>query len=619
MCGIFGAITKTGLPDSLLRVISRDLSHRGPDGEGILRVNLDNRVLDFVHRRLSIIDLSSRARQPMLSEDNTVVIVYNGEIYNYQEIRQELLEKGYRFDSDSDTEVVLKSYLQWGIDCLQRFIGMFAFAILDKNKKKLFLFRDHVGKKPLYYYLGNGTFMFASELKSFLACPEFSKEIDLEAVTLYFLLGYIPSPFCIFKKTRKLPPGYFLEADLEGNIQLKKWWDLDHYYKQKKNDLSFNETKQVLKEKLLDAFKYRLIADVPVGVFLSGGIDSTLITTLLQKNIRYPLKTFTISFREKEYDESVWAKNIAEFLGTQHTQLLCTPAEAKGVIRQISEINDEPFADSSTIPTYLVSKLSGQHVKVCLSGDGGDELFGGYDRYTKIDILCRFLSLPLILREGLIKGLGFLKSLNFIEEDDVYKLFSILKSKNFSQSYLSLSSYWNPLQLEKLLKSGSFSKLSFADQEYPGASCSEKAMFWDFKYYLSDDLLAKVDRASMANSLEVRCPILDRRVCEFVFTVPLRYRFRKRILKSIISEYLPEKLFLRPKRGFVVPVYEWLKADLRDLFREYLSPARLSVHDFLNTEYLISVADKYQRQGNVSIHKLWAALIFQLWYERWMS
>jgi len=623
MCAIFGILSKEKIQKKELEHISSLLSHRGPDDWGQVEFLLGNKILTLLHRRLSIIDLSDKAHQPMSDEQGKLWIVYNGEVYNFREIREELVKKGYKFRSNSDTEVVLYSYKEWGSDCVNKFIGMFAFCIFDKERNKLILARDHAGIKPLYYYCCDGNFMFSSELKSFMCIPQFKKNIDPEGLYLYLLLGYIPSPFCIFKNTYKLEAGHTLEVDLDTlALRKSRWWHPAYTLNVSWKKMLFKETKEILKEKLLDAFRYRLVADVPVGVFLSGGIDSTLITVLLQKNLKRPLKTFTIGFYEKDYDEALWAKKIAQFLGTEHQEFFCTPQEAFEVIKIFPRIYDEPFADSSGIPTYLVSKFARNFVKVCLSGDGGDELFGGYDRYTKMLYQSRLLHIPYRIRDSI--ATAFLKfyhkntwAFKRISEDKIYKFFSLAKSKGLFEGYISHISYWNPLQLTRVMKQAPYS-VGLQEFLYPEMSLREKMMLWDFMYYLEGDLLTKVDRSSMSNSLEARVPILDKRVCSFSLNLPLHYKFKKRIIKSILSDYLPSRLFMRPKRGFGVPIHNWFKSELKELFSDYLSKSMLNKSGFLNADYIIDCLNRYLKNGNVSVHKLWAILVFQMWYEEWM-
>jgi len=626
MCGIFGAITEQGLEEERLRKISQVLSHRGPDDSGVIKIELQNKTIDLVHRRLSIIDLSSRAHQPMCNENQSLWIVYNGEVYNFLELRQELIKKGYKFSSNSDTEVVLKSYQEWSIDCIKKFNGMFAFAIVDKIKNKLFLFRDHAGIKPLYYYENNGIFMFSSELKSFMQLQEFKKNIDRESLYLYLLFGYIPSPYTIFQNTYKLEPGFILEKDLSGNIKKIKWWNIFEQYKKEKLDISFDEAKEILKEKLIRAFKYRLISDVPLGIFLSGGIDSTLLVALLQKNTSLSLKTFTIGFYESEYNEANWAKRIANYLNTKHTEFFCTPKEAFEVVKEIPLIYDEPFADSSGIPTYLVSKLSRQYVKVCLSGDGGDELFGGYDRYVLMDRFLPFLNLPLFMKKQVLTILSNL-AVSFYKKikkeftsDKIFKLKGILNSNNFKTLYLNQIFYWTPLELTDLLSNKMEFPLDIFTRYIPDSLTNkEKMMSWDFYYYLSDDLFTKVDRASMYNSLEVRDTFVDRELCEFIVQLPLKYRFKKRILKSILKDYLPKEYFLRPKQGFAVPIHRWFRKELKDFFYYYFSESKLKQHRLFNCDYIKQILDIYIKTGDFAIHKLWALLVFQMWYEEHLN
>ncbi|MFH1878922.1 MAG: asparagine synthase (glutamine-hydrolyzing) [Candidatus Omnitrophota bacterium] len=619
MCGIFGSITDNGLDERGLRAVSDILAHRGPDDEGRESIDIKGRRVDLVHRRLSIIDLSEKGHQPMYDEKKERCVVYNGEVYNFAEIKTELEEKGYVFFSHSDTEVILKSYMEWGTECVHKFRGMFSFAVLDKPEGKFFIFRDHAGIKPLYYHSRGGKFFFSSELKSFMAVAGFEKEIDPSAVYLYMLFGYIPGPRTIFRDTWKLDPGSFLEVGMDGGIVKKQWWSAGDYATGRGSKVSFREAKETLRELLIESFKYRMIADVPVGVFLSGGVDSTLIAALLRKNMPSNLKTFTIGFREKKYDESGWALKVADHLGTEHTEFICRPSDAFDVIRNFPKIFDEPFADSSGIPAYIVSKLSRAHAKVCLSGDGGDELCAGYDRYAKIAALEALCMVPGWARRKIGDLTRGLEKIPLIKEDKIFKLRAVLKSRGFSQTYASLVSYWNPEQIGQILNKddGFFSSL-FPDDNVR-KNYAERAMLRDFTCNLPDDLLTKVDRASMAASLEVRVPILDRKVCEYIFSLPLEYRWRKKILKSILADYVPAEFFMRPKKGFRVPVYEWFKDDLRALFENYLSEDKLNAHGFFNARNVSASLKKYREKGNVSVHKLWAVLVFQMWYEKWIE
>jgi len=391
MCGIVGFCSCNNKVDKGVLISMRDsLSHRGPDDKGEY-IDEENNI-GLAHRRLSILDLSSLGRQPMSNDNGSIWVTYNGEIYNFKEIRRELAQRGFSFKTNSDTEVLVKAYEKWGVDCINKFIGMFALAVWDKRERKLYLIRDRAGVKPLYYYFNNGLFIFASELKALAKHPGFSKELNLSILPQYLRYGYIASPHTIYKDTFKVKPGHYI-CFSNNKIDEVKYWDILDYYEQDKLTGSEDEIAEELEEILLDSFKYRLVSDVPVGVFLSGGVDSSLLTAMLQKNINAQLKTFSIGFYEDRYNEAKWAKKVADYLGTDHTE-----KESLEIVPKLPEIYDEPFGDNSGIPTYLVSKLARQDVTVVLSADGGDEVFFGYNRYREAMYFYNSLNYPSILK-----------------------------------------------------------------------------------------------------------------------------------------------------------------------------------------------------------------------------
>ena len=580
------------------------LSHGGPDDCGLYVEKETGLALG--HRRLSILDLSPAGRQPM--EFDGLVIVYNGEVYNFGEIRKELEKEGYEFFSNTDTEVILKAFHRWGTECVHRFRGMFAFAIWNRHKKELVLCRDRIGVKPLYWYYKDGLFMFASELKAFHKHPEFSKELNLKALSLYLQYAYIPAPFSIFKNTHKVKQGHFLIVKLEGNsfsIREISYWDpVDIYHKgfEKRKELekmSEDDIARELEEILTESFKLRLISDVPVGIFLSGGIDSSTVTAILQKESTSPVKTFTIGFYEKDYNEAEWAKKVAKHLGTDHHELYCTPREAFEIIPKLPEIYDEPFGDPSAIPTYLVSRFAREHVKVALSADGGDEQFYGYTRYWIVENLVkRFNAIPKPLF-GLISF--FFRSVSADTAFRIYQTvnFILPKYTNFRDKWLKLSNL-----LDQKTSYGQYdtSLRYFLEQDLITMSIKTESislidvfssntikdfkdfmMLFDIKTYLPDDILVKVDRASMSVALETREPFLDRDILEYTILIPSSLKYKngvsKYILRKVLYKYVPKNSLDKPKQGFGVPIYEWFKNDLRELYMYYLSEDLLKKSD----------------------------------------
>lgn len=615
------------------------MTYGGPDDAGVY---IDKNIgLAMGHRRLSILDLSAKGHQPMCNDDESMWIAYNGEVYNFIEVRDELEQKGYKFRSNSDTEVILKAYEFWGINAVHKFRGMWAFAIWDKRIKKLILCRDRVGVKPLYWYYKDGLFMFASELKAFHKHPHFHKELDMTALSLYLQYGYITAPYSIFKHTYKLEPGHYLTIDLNGNIVSEKYWDAEKYFVQGHSEKdtwlkrSDDEISDELESILTESFKLRMVSDVPVGMFLSGGIDSSLVTALLQKEYTTPLKTFTIGFHEKEYNEAVWAKQVATHLGTDHTELYCTPADAFDIIPNIPALYDEPFGDSSSIPTFLVSQLAKQHVKVSLSADGGDELFCGYTKYGILgDRLKKINAVP--FSEALTKCLDII-SPDMASEIYEKSRFMLPQWHNFKDKYIKLR---NVLKVKDEIGQIDMADKFYLEEELVGLGLKDigtqtfkmtetgldfmsKMMLFDIKTYLADDILVKVDRATMGVALEGREPFLDNRIIEYSSQMPVEFKYRnnssKYLLRKILYKYVPQKLIDRPKQGFGIPVYEWFRNELTPLFTEYLSYERIQRERVFNPVVVKKLLEDHLNNKGVSAHKLWFLLMFQMWREKWLE
>ncbi len=641
MCGITGIWDfKDKISPEVLEKMTDALHHRGPDDSGIFIDQKNN--IGFGHQRLSILDLSPAGHQPMANEGQTIFLTFNGEIYNFREIRKELEDKGHTFKSNSDTEVVLKSYEQWGMESMKKFRGMFAFAIFDKRSETLFLARDRAGVKPLYYYSQNNILLFSSELKSFHQHPKFQKEINFDALALFLQFGYILAPHTIFKNTRKVNPGHYLQIDKAGNVKEIKYWDIIDYYLAKPINKPEAEIEKELEQILVESFQYRMVSDVPVGVFLSGGIDSSLVTALLQSTSKNAIKTFTIGFAESGYNEASFAKKIAKYLKTDHHELYCTPKDALQIISKLPDIYDEPFGDSSGIPTYLVSKFAREKVKVALSADAGDELFCGYARYGLLNRYYKavhntpsFLLSPVssalsLFSPNIIAGayrfFPFLpKQTNL--RDKMFKFKNVLQYKNNSLSGIVKDSYsyWSLHQLRELLKKpyaplrDNFSEFTRVEN-LPAISQMQAV---DFKTYLCDDILTKVDRATMAVSLEAREPFLDHTIAEYIARVPLDLKYRngesKYILRKILYKYVPKELLQRPKQGFGVPIDSWLKNDLKGILQQYLSPENIKNQGIFNETYVTESLNGYLAGASDSAHKFWFLLMFQMWHERWMK
>jgi asparagine synthase (glutamine-hydrolysing) len=632
MCGIAGFIDfRNQTSEGILKKMTDSLIHRGPDADGIFFKKDNNYAVGLGHRRLSIIDLSPLGNQPMQFADGRYQIVFNGEIYNYQEIKDELILKGHQFISHSDTEVILHSFHEWGTKAVNKYIGMFAFVIYDSQEERITCFRDRAGVKPFYYYWKDGLFLFGSELKALMSHPEFKKELDLNAIASYMQFGYIPAPHCIYKDSFKLKHGHFLNLNLRNKeLCTELYWDVYDSYNQEKVKIGLPEAITETESILEKAFNYRMVADVPVGVFLSGGYDSVCVTSLLQKNSMQKIKTFTIGMTEKKLDEAPFAKQIAGVLGTDHNELYCTEQDALNIVPTIPHFYDEPFGDSSAIPTCLVSKMARESVTVALSADGGDEVFGGYTHYDwMVKYYNRFNSIPNLFRKT---GSAILNMFpddmvrNNISKSKFAKFKSLMKDPSPNNMFMAATVFYsdsekgrlfsNPIETissdhrREELKGEFFDPLSYA-------------MALDYQTYMVDDVLHKVDRATMSVSLEGREPFLDQHIIEWASKLPNDFKIRdgqkKFILKQIVHKYVDQQLMDRPKMGFSIPVSTWLRNDLRHLVDKYTSRDFIEKQGIFEYAYVEDICSKFFNGGKEKHEKIWFLLVFQLWYDKWIN
>ena len=635
MCGISGFcdFTKKATKQTLQNMTDI-LHHRGPDDSGYRFFENKYAHIGLGHRRLSILDLSSHGHQPM--QFDNLEIVYNGEVYNFKEIKEDLQKENYTFYSDSDTEVILKAYHKWGIKAVDRFNGMFAIAILNKEKEELILIRDRSGIKPLYYYYNDNTFLFASELKSFHEVENFknNKVIDSSSLKEYLQYGYILAPKSIFKNTHKLMQGHYLKLNIKNSeFKIIKYWDIIDIYNKSKLNVSFQEAKEHTHDLLETACKYRMVSDVPVGVFLSGGYDSAGVTSILQKNRTQKLKTFSIGFEEEKYNEAHHAKNIASYLGTDHTEYYCTQKDALEIIPTLSEIYDEPFADNSTIATILVSQLAKKDVKVSLSADGGDELFGGYNKYLqsmKFDE--KMNKVPKVAKKVLFQTLNSINpnSIPYFKHKQYFalrydKLKNYLNFKNINDFMKYYQYFIQPEYIDNILLDNNIefsNNFNLFEEILDTNDNINKMLAVDYTTYMVDDILTKVDRATMSVSLEGREPLLDFNLIEYVAKLPSKYKINngdtKYIFKSIVHDYIPKEMMDRPKMGFSVPITEWFRDELKDMMLDYINEESLKEQKLFNVYNVIKMRDDYFNGMTEYANRLWMILVFQMWYKRWM-
>ncbi len=602
------------------------LQYGGPDDSGIY---VDaNKSLAFGHRRLSILDLSELGHQPMSDEEGRFWITYNGEVYNFGEIREDLLSRGYRFRSQTDTEVILKAYREWGLDAVHKFRGMFAFALWDRNKEQLILCRDRAGVKPLYWYKDGGLFLFASELKAFHRHPGFRKKLNMAALSSFLKYGYITAPDAIYNNTYKLEPGHFLIVNKNLKIQIIKYWDIQDYY-QKGVELGLNgswrnkvmdDVADELEAVMRESFKLRMIADVPVGILLSGGIDSTTMVSLLARE-GYNLKTFTIGFHEENYNEAVASAKVARYFGTDHTELFCGPNDAFNVILKLPDLYDEPIGDMSAIPTHLVSVLTRQKVTAALSGDGADELFCGYSKYWTLGKKVNWLKkLPLVdaINENIAFAFYKLIYPEKMDFSDKYSKFKKMMNADPVVMYDIASSFFSEAELSKIgIEPNPFRAMTNGID----LDSLHRMMLTDFKTYLPDSILFKVDRASMQVALELREPFLDNKLIEYVASMPLCYKYKrgisKAIIKKIISKYVPRELVAQRKKGFNVPVHQWFKKELTHLLNDYLSQEKIKKEGLFDYREVSRLVNDYLANRNVGANKVWLLLMFEMWQNKW--
>ena len=643
MCGIAGILLAPRAADprrlAAVEAMAASLHHRGPDGGGIWID--DGAGVALGHRRLAIVDLSDAGRQPMLSHGEGLVMSYNGEIYNFAELRVQLEARGHSFRGHSDSEVMLAAFESFGIEAaLRQFAGMFALSLWDRRRRVLHLIRDRLGKKPLHFALVDGALVFASELKAILAFPGFRPKVDMKALAMVLRHGWVSDHHCIWEGVFKLPPGTMLsvradDLDNGGPERLRErvhsWWSLARIATAgQQHPLESNafELETELDGLLRIAVRERMVADVPLGAFLSGGIDSSTVVALMQAQSSRPVRTFTIGFRDAQFNEADDAAQVARHLGTEHTELRLTPAEARAVIPDLPQIWDEPFADESQIPTFLVARLAREHVTVALSGDGGDEDFGGYARHFMPARLAPLFGLPLKLRraassallalsppawEELLRGLPLPLALRrTLSGDNLQKLARVLDVADEQELYRRLITVSpSPVTLEPMSTD--------AHEAPPLSDPVARLMYRDMAGYLPGDILVKLDRASMAVSLEARCPLLDHRVVEFAWRLPTAVKVRrgrgKWLLRRVLRRYVPKALFERPKQGFNVPIGAWLRGPLRDWAEELLAAPRLRREGFLDPGRVQTCWQEHLSGRRDRAYELWAILMIEAWLD----
>jgi len=629
MCGIAGFLQpkRAALSDprQIVARMTSALHHRGPDHQGVW---LDDAgILALGHRRLSILDLSPAGRQPMLSASRRFVIAFNGEIYNHTDLRATLdAEHSVAWRGSSDTETLLAAIERWGVKAaLERSVGMFAIALWDVRTRTLTLARDRMGEKPLYYGRSRGGFLFASELKAFHAFPGFEAALDPGALGLYFTFDYVPAPRSIFKHVYKLMPGTMLTLSEDGSEKLDAFWSLDEVFRHPHFAGTAEDAADEVERRLKDAIRMQSVADVPLGAFLSGGIDSSTIVALMQDGASRPVHTFCIGFEEENYDEARYAAEVTHHLGTDHTEMIVTSTDALALVPRLPEIWDEPFADPSQLPTAILAALARQKVTVSLSGDGGDELFCGYDRYfsskrieeMRARCLLRFLlrSLPHSWIEGAFKAVPH-RAGRGVTVSRLQNLAHRIERDTPGDRYIASMMEWrNAADFVSAMNVSAYQLTDFVPPL--GTEFLNHISGIDAKTYLPDDILVKVDRAAMAASLETRVPLLDHRVVELAFSLPTSYKFRegqtKWPLRRILYKHVPRGLIDRPKRGFGVPIAEWLRGPLREWADDLLSPASLASDGLLDPDSILRIWQQHRSGTHNWESRLWSVLMFRAW------
>lgn len=626
MCGICGFVSKQNITLEQLKKMNDTMYHRGPDdsGEEIFQMK-DGYQIGMAQRRLSIMDLSPLGHQPMHSCDKRVSVVFNGEIYNFLELRKELT--GYPFQSSCDTEVIIAAYLKWGIECIHRFNGMFAICLYDRETDEIYLVRDRIGKKPLYYEIEGGNLIFSSEIKPLMAREGFSRKVRTEVLSRFLFQQYINAPDSIFENVYKLEPGSILKFHY-GEVKTWKYWDIKEvYHKMQENPVvDYVQAKEELKDLLKKAVSSRMIADVPLGAFLSGGYDSSLMTAIAQEHSTEPVKTFSIGFNEDRYNEAAYARKVADYLGTKHTELYIDEKEMFDLVESIPAYYDEPFADSSQIPTMLVSKLARQDVTVALSGDGGDEFFCGYNIYENVR-----QAQMLDLLGGMTHGVCALPGLKQMrmEEKLPFRVRVIAGNRNKeTKTQFGAGNY--VVRAGKMVLGEGIPCHYPIESTYQVSDWQIRRMLLDMDTYLPGDILCKVDRASMKYSLEARCPILDKDVMEYSFRMSHKLKYdkgnKKRILKDIAYDYIPKALLDRPKVGFGVPLDKWLRGPLKEQLMDMCSRDYLRRQGIFDADFVADMIEDYMRTGDggpatgANYSKLsWSFFTFQQWYRAYFE
>ena len=636
MCGICGKLDFTGTPidEALLRRMIGLLIHRGPDDSGVHLSHQGSVSCGLGHRRLSIIDLSEAGRQPMSNEDRTVWMVFNGEIYNFSALREELEKKGHRFSSRTDSEAIIHLVEEEGSAGISRLVGMFALAIWSEKTQTLVLARDQVGIKPLVYYWDGRHLLFASEIKALLADLAVPREIDLEALDLYLSLNYIPAPHTILKNIRKLRPGHILIVH-EGALNEEKYWDIAPL---KADDTTigrdFGETKETLFRTLEEAVRSQMVADVPLGAFLSGGIDSSVIVGLMARNSSRPVKTYAIGYKDMPmYDESAYAREVAAFNRTEHHEIMLSSREILDTIPPVLASLDEPFGDSSAVPTYVVARETARDVAVALSGDGGDELFAGYRMYKGEAWYRRYRTIPRLIREGLLEpailSLPDSRDKKFAEQIRRAKKFLRGAKETLAERVFTWNELFGPESKKALLTDGHVTEHPLAPELFAAAlnylpnDPINRMLYADLKISLPADMLWKVDMMSMQHSLEVRVPLLDHRVCELAFQIGGEWKIRhgrsKYVFIETFKEILPRRLYRRPKWGFEMPISTWLKGDLHYLITTYLSRERVEKQGIFHYPAIERLVENLIQNRTDTSWQLWNLIAFQAWYESYMQ